>query len=126
MQACAAAAWAAARALPRVRGGQGQGRPPRGNGAPPICAHPLTRARAPRDLTSPLRLNVTKSPLWASYPLQYLQSFNWKPTEGIVRPGNAVCKVGGAGGRAGRGDSMHRPPAGVQQAAGASQVARSA
>ncbi|GBF95275.1 hypothetical protein Rsub_08306 [Raphidocelis subcapitata] len=47
-----------------------------------------------RDLTSPLRVNITKSPLWASYPLQYLQPFNWKPTEGVVRPKDAVCLDG--------------------------------
>jgi len=66
-------------------------------GAPPPHTHtrPCAHARTRRDLTSPLRLNLTKSPLWATYPLQYLQPFNWKPTEGVVRPGNAICLVRG-------------------------------
>ena len=46
-----------------------------------------------RDLVSPLRLNITKSPVWANYPIQYLQAVNWRPTEGVVRPGDARCKV---------------------------------
>ena len=41
------------------------------------------------DLVSPLRLNITKSPVWANYPIQYLQAVNWRPTEGVVRPGDA-------------------------------------
>nr|6DBS_A Chain A, Hapless 2 [Chlamydomonas reinhardtii]6DBS_B Chain B, Hapless 2 [Chlamydomonas reinhardtii]6DBS_C Chain C, Hapless 2 [Chlamydomonas reinhardtii] len=47
-----------------------------------------------RDLAAPLRVSLTKSPLWASYPLQYLSSFNWKPLEVILRPSNKVCKDG--------------------------------
>jgi hypothetical protein len=35
-----------------------------------------------------------QSPLWASYPLMYLQAFNYKPYEAIVRPGAGQCKVG--------------------------------
>lgn len=36
---------------------------------------------------------LAQSPLWASYPLMYLQSFNFKPYESIVRPSNGECKV---------------------------------
>jgi hypothetical protein len=38
-------------------------------------------------------VSCTQGPLWASYPLQYLQSFNYKPYEAIVRPGPGNCKV---------------------------------
>jgi hypothetical protein len=31
--------------------------------------------------------------LFASYPLQYIQSFNYKPYEAIVRPGPGNCRV---------------------------------
>lgn len=37
---------------------------------------------------------AVQSPLWASYPLMYLQSFNYKPYESIVRPGAGKCKDG--------------------------------
>ncbi|KAF8065442.1 HAP2 [Scenedesmus sp. PABB004] len=36
-----------------------------------------------RDLASTLVVSLTKGPLWGSYPLQYLQSFNFKPYEAI-------------------------------------------
>eukprot|EP00955_Chlamydomonas_euryale_P072860 361545-Chlamydomonas_euryale.AAC.7 len=46
-----------------------------------------------RDLTAPLKLTVTKSTVWASYPMQYLTSFNYKPFEAIVRPNGKICLV---------------------------------
>eukprot|EP00882_Tetradesmus_deserticola_P031406 GHRQ01035511.1.p1 GENE.GHRQ01035511.1~~GHRQ01035511.1.p1 ORF type:complete len:197 (+),score=37.95 GHRQ01035511.1:158-748(+) len=47
-----------------------------------------------RDLSSSLTVSLSKGPLWASYPLTYLQSFNYKPYETIVRPGAGKCKDG--------------------------------
>jgi hypothetical protein len=64
-----------------------------GGSCPCRCDFAADAACQCRDLAAPLRVNVTKTPLWASYPLTYLQSFNWKPTEGIVRPGSGRCKV---------------------------------
>nr|BAO57178.1 generative cell specific-1 [Gonium pectorale]BAO57179.1 generative cell specific-1 [Gonium pectorale] len=61
---------------------------------PCSCSPQLDPGCACRDLAAPLRVSLTKSPLWASYPLQYLASFNWKPKEVILRPSNAVCKDG--------------------------------
>ncbi|KXZ55774.1 hypothetical protein GPECTOR_2g1324 [Gonium pectorale] len=60
---------------------------------PCSCSPQLDPGCACRDLAAPLRVSLTKSPLWASYPLQYLASFNWKPKEVILRPSNAVCKT---------------------------------
>eukprot|EP00877_Chromochloris_zofingiensis_P011445 jgi/Chrzof1/6554/Cz19g00260.t1 len=47
-----------------------------------------------RDLLQPVVVQITKSPLYASYPLTYLQSFNYKPYESITRPGPGNCKDG--------------------------------
>lgn len=47
-----------------------------------------------RDFEESLSLTVTKSPVWASYPMQYLTSFNYKPYEAIVRPDSEICSVG--------------------------------
>lgn len=62
------------------------------------CPCPCDYARDPgctcRDLTSPMRVALTKSRMWASYPLQFLQSFNYKPYEVVLRPSNKQCKVG--------------------------------
>ncbi|KAG1674972.1 hypothetical protein FOA52_014767 [Chlamydomonas sp. UWO 241] len=44
-----------------------------------------------RDLAAPLSLTVTKTPVWASYPMQYITSFNYKPYEAVVRPASAKC-----------------------------------
>ncbi|PNH12225.1 Protein HAPLESS 2, partial [Tetrabaena socialis] len=60
---------------------------------PCSCNVAVDPSCACRDLGSPLRVSLTKSPLWASYPLQYLQSYNWKPYEVILRPSNKQCKV---------------------------------
>jgi hypothetical protein len=38
-------------------------------------------------------IQLTKSPLWASYPLTYLQSFNYKPYENILYVQSGTCKV---------------------------------
>ncbi|GIL53994.1 hypothetical protein Vafri_9547 [Volvox africanus] len=46
-----------------------------------------------RDLQAPMRVSLTKSALWASYSLQYVNSFNWKPYEVINKPDKA-CKDG--------------------------------
>ncbi|KAF6259714.1 dihydrouridine synthase-domain-containing protein [Scenedesmus sp. NREL 46B-D3] len=51
-----------------------------------------------RDLASSLTVSLSKGPLWASYPLTYLQSFNYKPYEAIVRPGAGQCKVSSSSG----------------------------
>lgn len=40
-----------------------------------------------------MTISLTKSPIWASYPLQYLASYNYKPYEVIVRPSSNQCKV---------------------------------
>eukprot|EP00775_Hariotina_reticulata_P002496 gene2496-2799_t len=45
-----------------------------------------------RDLASALSVKLTKGQLFASYPLQYQQTFNFKPYEAIVRPGAGKCK----------------------------------
>lgn len=47
-----------------------------------------------RDLQQALSLRLTKSVLAASYPLTYLQSFNYKPTEIILRPSDNRCRDG--------------------------------
>lgn len=58
-----------------------------------------------RDLQSSISISLSKSTVWASYPMEYLQTFNYKPYEAVVRPSNNVCLVrlpgGGPGG--GRG-----------------------
>ncbi|KAG2447311.1 hypothetical protein HYH02_007641 [Chlamydomonas schloesseri] len=59
------------------------------------CSCSATDPSCPcRDLAAPLRVSLTKSPLYASYPLQYVASFNWKPVEVVLRPSNKVCKDG--------------------------------
>ncbi len=66
-----------------------------------------------RDLAAPLRVSLTKSPLWASYPMQYLQSYNWKPYEVVLRPSDKQCKVGAwllAGWPAGHQSLPVQPP----------------
>ena len=46
------------------------------------------------SLHAPSRIcTCTLSQVWASYPMQYLQSFNSKPYEAIVRPGDSKCSV---------------------------------
>ncbi|WIA16742.1 hypothetical protein OEZ85_013396 [Tetradesmus obliquus] len=61
------------------------------------CPCPCNYASDPscscRDLASSLTVSLSKGPLWASYPLTYLQSFNYKPYEAIVRPGAGNCKA---------------------------------
>ncbi|GLI68375.1 hypothetical protein VaNZ11_012700 [Volvox africanus] len=46
-----------------------------------------------RDLQAPMRVSLIKSALWASYSLQYVNSFNWKPYEVINKP-DKRCKDG--------------------------------
>lgn len=48
-----------------------------------------------RDLEggSALALTFAKTPVYAAYPLTYLQSFNWRPTEQIIRPQSSKCRV---------------------------------
>jgi hypothetical protein len=40
-----------------------------------------------------LTLSFAKTPVYAAYPLTYLQSFNWRPTEQIIRPQSSKCRV---------------------------------
>ena len=62
------------------------------------CPCPCNYATDPtctcRDLQQPLNLGLTKTPVMGSYPLQYLQSFNYKPYEIIIRPSDLKCYVG--------------------------------
>lgn len=46
-----------------------------------------------RDLQSSISISLSKSTVWASYPMEYLQTFNYKPYEAVVRPSNNVCLV---------------------------------
>lgn len=58
------------------------------SGACPCTCDPAADAAcACRDLTSPLRITVTKTPAYATYPLNWVRSFNSKPTEAITRTG---------------------------------------
>ena len=56
-----------------------------------------------RDLErgAALGLAFAKTPVYAAYPLTYLQSFNWRPTEQIIRPQSSKCRVGETGGGGG-------------------------
>ena len=68
------------------------------------CPCPCDYARdagcACRDLAplgsgaAALRLSFAKTPVFAAYPLTYLRSFNWRPTEQIIRPQSSKCRVG--------------------------------
>jgi hypothetical protein len=49
-----------------------------------------------RDLEQPMQVALSKSPVFASYPMQYLQTVNYKPYEAIVRPSNHVCSASGS------------------------------
>lgn len=51
------------------------------------CNAAADAACACRDLVSPLRVTVTKTPAYATYPLTWVRSFNSKPTEAIIRTG---------------------------------------
>ncbi|GAX84271.1 hypothetical protein CEUSTIGMA_g11694.t1 [Chlamydomonas eustigma] len=68
---------------------------PNGN-CPCPCNYIADAGCTCRDLEAPLTLVVTKSQVWASYPMQYLQSFNYKPYEAIVRPSNDQCSASGS------------------------------
>ncbi|MEW5316239.1 MAG: hypothetical protein WDW38_007620 [Sanguina aurantia] len=59
---------------------------------PCTCNYATSPSCTCRDLASPLHVSLTKTSLLATYPLQYLQSFNYKPVEVIVRPGPGKCK----------------------------------
>ena len=58
------------------------------------CDYASDRDCPCRDLARELTVTVTKSRAMASYPLTYLQSFNYKPVEGVVRPGPGMCRDG--------------------------------
>ncbi|GLC38807.1 hypothetical protein PLESTM_000779300 [Pleodorina starrii] len=45
-----------------------------------------------RDLVAPLRVSLSKSPLTASYPISYVQSFNWWVHEEVLQ--REKCKDG--------------------------------
>jgi hypothetical protein len=58
------------------------------------CDYASDRDCACRDLARELTVTLVKSRAMASYPLTYLQSFNYKPVEGVVRPGPGRCRDG--------------------------------
>lgn len=51
-----------------------------------------------QNLASPLRVSVTKTPTYATYPLSYLQPFNYGAREAIIRTGTGwpslACDAG--------------------------------
>ncbi|EFJ46134.1 hypothetical protein VOLCADRAFT_105708 [Volvox carteri f. nagariensis] len=47
-----------------------------------------------RDLAAPMKVTITKSLLWASYPLTFVQQFNWKPVEIIQYTNSKKCRDG--------------------------------
>ncbi len=57
------------------------------------CSYPQDATCTCRDLETPASIRVSKSPLWASYQLNYVQSFNWKPYEAIARTNGSKCLV---------------------------------
>lgn len=57
------------------------------------CNYAADASCSCRDLAATLTVSLQKGPLWASYPLAYLQAFNYKPHESIVRPGAGQCKA---------------------------------
>lgn len=58
------------------------------------CSYAADAGCECRDLVGSLTVRLTKGSLWASYPLQYLQAFNSRPREVILRPGAGTCKDG--------------------------------
>ncbi len=84
--------------------------PPSPDGSCPCTCNYITDVGCEcRDLQAPLRLSVAKtqvfqclltllelrhdfpSKVWGGFPMQYLNSFNFKPYEAIVRPNNNQC-----------------------------------
>ncbi|KAL6753619.1 hypothetical protein V8C86DRAFT_3019426 [Haematococcus lacustris] len=58
------------------------------------CNYAVDDSCTCRDLASPLQVSLTKTPMVASYPMQYLASFNFKPVEVVVRPSSRQCNAG--------------------------------
>eukprot|EP00879_Flechtneria_rotunda_P028806 GHRR01031032.1.p1 GENE.GHRR01031032.1~~GHRR01031032.1.p1 ORF type:complete len:186 (+),score=24.42 GHRR01031032.1:102-659(+) len=74
------------------------------------CNYAVDASCTCRDLASILTIKLSKTPLLASYPLTYLQAFNYKPYEAIVRLEDGNCKVLGLGiGGCDRSTSLQEP-----------------
>lgn len=60
---------------------------PGGGACPCACDAAADASCVCRDLASPVRVTVTKTPAYATYPLTYVRSFNAGPREAVVRTG---------------------------------------
>ena len=67
---------------------------------PCTCDYTTDASCTCRDLTQSINVTMTKSPVYATYPLTYIQSFNSKPYEEIIMVGGdyaiSECDAGGS------------------------------
>ena len=67
---------------------------------PCTCNYATDAGCTCRDLAQSINVTMTKSPVYATYPLTYVKSFNSKPYEAVIMVGgnNAIssCEAGGS------------------------------